>query len=581
MVVLPSIAVVTAISTTLLSLASASPVGPEKSIKARQNSYYVLQPVTDGGVQPRMDIRELERNPAYKEVWTLFLLAVERLKAVDQQNKTSFYQVAGIHGRPVVSWDGLPPWTTSTDAQMGYCPHGGQLFAMWHRPYLMLYEKLLHDQALAIVNEIKDATVKAKWRTAASKLRLPYWDWALKAPAGEHLMPTSIADETIPITFPNGTTKSISNPLFKYTFHPLIPSDFALPGEELYYPYDKWKSTLRNPTQPDNDVNAVSNKTEMHLWFDESRDSLARGVYRVMSQWQGWGNFSTAAYTDPRSQTQIGDIESKHGPGHTLFANGHMSPSQYTAFDPVFWLHHANVDRYIAIWQAVYPTTWMTRDVQYNQVTFSFDASLPSDGNTPLTPFHSDNKGGFWTSNTVRDTTKLGYTYPELVGNPSNDTIKSRITANWGNTPAAPWRLARRDEDGKRTTTEYIAVVSLVPGFIVEVGIGKTETTRAGAFSTKFSQIKSAMTGLIELTPVLDGKAKSGSLVKTDEASVIEYLKSEFSYVIKNERGQEVKPAEVPDLVITVISQVLTVPESDTEFPQIVSGKEHPEITGL
>ena len=96
MVVLLSFAAVAAVSATFLSLASASPIDPD-SIQARQNNYYVLQPVTDGGVQPRMDIRELERNSAYKEVWTLFILAVERLKAVDQQTKTSFYQVAGMY----------------------------------------------------------------------------------------------------------------------------------------------------------------------------------------------------------------------------------------------------------------------------------------------------------------------------------------------------------------------------------------------------------------------------------------------------------------------------------------------------
>ena len=94
MVVLPSFAAVAAVSATLLSLASASPIDQD-SIQARQNNYYVLQPLTDGGIQPRMDIRELERNPAYKEVWALFILAVEKLKAIDQQTKTSFYQVAG------------------------------------------------------------------------------------------------------------------------------------------------------------------------------------------------------------------------------------------------------------------------------------------------------------------------------------------------------------------------------------------------------------------------------------------------------------------------------------------------------
>ncbi|CAI6338770.1 unnamed protein product [Periconia digitata] len=217
MVVFPSIAAVAAVSATLLSLVSGSPIGPENSIEARQNNYYVLQAMTDGGVQTRLDIREMERNPAYKEVWTLFILALERFKAMDQQTKTSFYGVAGIHGRPYVSWDGIPSWSDGWESQYGYCHHGGQLFAMWHRPYLMLYEKLIYEQALTIVNEITDTNVKAKWRTAASKFRLPYWDWAMKAPSGEHIMPTSIADENLSITYPNGTTKSIANPLYNYS----------------------------------------------------------------------------------------------------------------------------------------------------------------------------------------------------------------------------------------------------------------------------------------------------------------------------------------------------------------------------
>jgi len=407
---------------------------------------------------------------------------------------------------------------------------------MWHRPYLMLYEKLLHDHALAIVNSITDTAVKAKWRTAASKLRLPYWDWALKTPPGEHNLPTSIADDTITITYPNGTIKIIANPLRKYTFHPLIPSDFAQQGEELYYPYDKWLSTIRNPTVPDNSVNAKDNKTEMHMILDEQRDSRARGVYRVMSQWQGWGNFSTSAYTNPRSPIQIGDIESQHGSGHTSFTNGHMGPSAYTAFDPVFWLHHANVDRYIAIWQAVYPTTWMVRDINSNQGTFTLDAiNTPTDGNTPLTPFHSDNRGAFWTSNMVRNISALGYTYPELMGNPSNDTIKAKIKANWGNTASTSNIFVKRDEEGQKTSRDYLALITLVPGYAVEVSLSKTQPIRAGTFSTKFSTSNKATTGIIELGPALVEKSRSGKLEKTDEQSVIEYLKKEFVFVIKNE----------------------------------------------
>lgn len=36
-----------------------------------------------------------------------------------------------------------------------------------------------------------------------------------------------------------------------------------------------------------------------------------------------------------------------------------MAPSAVTAFDPMFWFHHANVDRQLALYQAVFPDTYM------------------------------------------------------------------------------------------------------------------------------------------------------------------------------------------------------------------------------
>jgi tyrosinase len=44
--------------------------------------------------------------------------------------------VKGIHGAPVVPWDG-----SSTDSTQRYfCAHNKSTFPTWHRPYLALYE---------------------------------------------------------------------------------------------------------------------------------------------------------------------------------------------------------------------------------------------------------------------------------------------------------------------------------------------------------------------------------------------------------------------------------------------------------
>jgi tyrosinase len=80
----------------LPSLSVASPLKHAGgSVVSRQNDVFVIEGVKEGGVQPRLNIRDLERKPENKEMWTLFLLALQRLQKTDQTTKASFYSIAG------------------------------------------------------------------------------------------------------------------------------------------------------------------------------------------------------------------------------------------------------------------------------------------------------------------------------------------------------------------------------------------------------------------------------------------------------------------------------------------------------
>lgn len=51
-------------------------------------------------------------------------------------------------------------------------------------------------------------------------------------------------------------------------------------------------------------------------------------------------------------------IESVHDQIHGLAGSGgHMSYIEYSAFDPIFFLHHAMIDRCFAMWQALNPNS--------------------------------------------------------------------------------------------------------------------------------------------------------------------------------------------------------------------------------
>jgi tyrosinase len=111
---------------------------------------------------------------------------------------------------------------------MGYCPHVSSLFGSWHRPYLALFEQILHDRAVDVANEYPAGEARQRAMKVADKVRLPYWDWAIDPPTSEGIMPMCLRRPTAAVTYPNGTKGEIANPLYRYDFHPLKSEDFAL-----------------------------------------------------------------------------------------------------------------------------------------------------------------------------------------------------------------------------------------------------------------------------------------------------------------------------------------------------------------
>jgi len=92
---------------------------------------------------------------------------------------------------------------------------------------------------------------------------------------------------------------------------------------------------------------------------------------------------------------------------------GHMSYPDIAAFDPIFFFHHCNVDRLLALWQRYNPDSWVKPSEDYDG-TFTIDPGTTVDSTTPLKPFRNT-PTSFFDSDAVRDVTKLGYTYPELT----------------------------------------------------------------------------------------------------------------------------------------------------------------------
>ncbi|RIB12712.1 hypothetical protein C2G38_1976203, partial [Gigaspora rosea] len=98
-------------------------------------------------------------------------------------------------------------------------------------------------------------------------------------------------------------------------------------------------------------------------------------------------------------------IEIVHNSVHCSLGRkgGHMRKSDIAAFDPIFFLHHCNLDRLTAIWQAINPNAWIedSDKATFTEGTFTEQPHKKLTGSTPLTPFRKS-ETEFWTSDGVR-----------------------------------------------------------------------------------------------------------------------------------------------------------------------------------
>jgi tyrosinase len=77
------------------------------------------------------------------------------------------------------------------------------------------------------------------------------------------------------------------------------------------------------------------------------------------------------------------------------------------------FLHHANTDRLIALWQAMNPTSFMTPAIEAEgSYTVAIGENITE--NTPLAPFFMGDGKTPWTSGRARYIKEFGYAYPGL-----------------------------------------------------------------------------------------------------------------------------------------------------------------------
>jgi tyrosinase len=138
-----------------------------------------------------------------------------------------------------------------------------------------------------------------------------------------------------------------------------------------------WNETIPyNITRMVRDPNPPSRNDAVGRNLDNNRKNLQMRVYNMLA--------FEHDYLPISSEVQgPNNIESIHGTIHSTVGGeeGNFYIVYYSAFDPIFWLHHGNVDRLFSIWEALNPNYTVPSFSNAAQ-TFTMPANVATDGNT-------------------------------------------------------------------------------------------------------------------------------------------------------------------------------------------------------
>ncbi|KAG8825735.1 hypothetical protein FRC19_010652 [Serendipita sp. 401] len=574
---------------------------------------------------------EIQKFAQDKELWDLYLQGLKSLQSVPQTERLSWFQIAGIHGRPYIEYDGAGKRKSSSKSFGGYCTHSSILFPPWHRPFLALFEQTLASHMMEIANKYEGAA-KAKYVSAAQRFRIPYWDWAANG-----VLPDIISSpKDVTVNSPKGP-KTFKNPLFSYTF-----PDPLVFGDGLKDSNFETSSTFRQATSTFTDLNEVkaTNAGKVHGTIRQRTHTLLSSPF-----FRSYEFFSNDQITKNVSKSTIDSLEAIHGSIHG-YIGGHMDDLDYAAFDPVFWLHHANVDRIFALWQARNPGPY-TIDFPAGRGNFITEKRHNETATTPLAPFWKA-PGEFWTAQTATDTRTFNYTYPELekwstftpeekesriikeinIMYQDNAQLDAAVAAS----KARPKRTARVVSVRPSEETAELGAVSAsliadnqlllaedrsyldwVVNIIVEKYVAKStfyvhiflgdfnpdpslwsqDPNLVGTHVIFTSQIEVTgcercqlgaaehmrVGGTIPLTGALVQSVQEGRVPDLTPEHVAPFLRKELHWRVQRADGSVIELSEIPSLKISAVHFLVTLPDAIDKFPERGEGEEVLSVT--
>jgi len=370
--------------------------------------------------------------------------------------------------------------------------------------------------------------------------RCSYWDWARDGSA----IPAILMQPTVTVTRPGANggqpeQTNIPNPLYQYRF-----TNDGFRAQYFSGSQAQAQITLRQPANVQTSRNDEADR-QMRANYETCRQDTF-----VLFNIPDFSAFSSSAFQSGDAPTSWTSIESIHNQVHGFIGGsgnpqGHMSFVEYSAFDPIFWLHHVNVDRLTAMYQAARPGLRVTPQPATAVFARRVQPGDVNDINTPLWPFRKLS-GSYYTSQDVSTASSiwdLGYAYPEVPasyrGRPESelrDFVIGQINTLYG--PTAVNARLKRDE--VTTRREWICHFVFTPAEVgglaqLDIHFNGTNGYMVGAGSAlgkvhyTDQDKKMLVTAAVTLT---DALLKEGIDIDNPQA-VVKYLRASIVWVMR------------------------------------------------
>ncbi|MEE4189279.1 MAG: tyrosinase family protein, partial [Roseobacter sp.] len=245
----------------------------------------------------------------WSETMLWYARAVGAMQTREFNDRTSWRYFAAIHGINGQGWiaENIISNTTPVPPQNEFrllfnqCQHAGWFFLPWHRGYLAAFESVL-----------------ASWIEAEggpSDWALPYWNYLDAGNANARDLPVEFRDTTVP-------GDNVPNPLAQASRGP---------------------QTVLGPAPWTNNTDITLAAQTNNSVYTAVPGTLGYGG--PISGFNQQGNAFGAVEGDPHNFVHV--MLGGNFPGAPT---GWMFDPDFAALDPVFWLHHCNIDRLWAAW---------------------------------------------------------------------------------------------------------------------------------------------------------------------------------------------------------------------------------------